>query len=259
MALFDHSFFVGVYWSARQEALGDCGKRGAAFLQKTASTHPALNNWYRIRMPQEKQKIEPFDISAKTITAILQNHFDYEMRHPGWDESFGVTIEFSNDDRKGVSVRGLISCGGYHEYLYNQAVLYFAPRGNAPDRFVKFELMKQLLEVSVQCWDPDKGMVGSIDFCKAVDADGKRRFIGWLTYLSRKRGELPELPPPVKIEEIFEHGNTIVLSPSPPSASDENAIALARTVYEPCKIDETKLAQEETLFPPLWEASLPSR
>ncbi len=81
-------------------------------------------------------------------------------------------------------------------------------------------------------WDPDFAMATSAEM---VDLVEKGRFevrVGWLTYLSRRRGKLPPLPAPVRIEPVGTLGWLLVLSPEPMTASNPEHVAFTTRVRE---------------------------
>nr|WP_255662913.1 immunity 52 family protein [Myxococcus sp. RHSTA-1-4] len=81
-------------------------------------------------------------------------------------------------------------------------------------------------------WEPDWAMATSWDFRKAI-ADGRAgTFVGWVTYLSRRRGVVPPLIAPVRIEPVEDRGTLIVLTPERLTASNPEHVALGRRVQE---------------------------
>ena len=61
---------------------------------------------------------------------------------------------------------------------------------------------------------------------------GVGTFLGWMTYFSRSRGEIPALPAPVRIESVEDQGTLILLTPERLTASNPEHLSLARSVQD---------------------------
>ncbi|MFL5344598.1 MAG: Imm52 family immunity protein, partial [Hyalangium sp.] len=55
-------------------------------------------------------------------------------------------------------------------------------------------------------------------------------FVGWVTYLSRRRGMVPPLPAPVRIEPVEDKGALIILTPDRLTAGNPDHVELGRRV-----------------------------
>jgi hypothetical protein len=55
-------------------------------------------------------------------------------------------------------------------------------------------------------------------------------YTGWLMYLSRRRGEVPPLPAPVRVEPVEDQGSLIVLTPERFNTDNPEHVALADQV-----------------------------
>jgi hypothetical protein len=57
-------------------------------------------------------------------------------------------------------------------------------------------------------------------------------FLGWATYFSRRRGEVPPLPTPVRVEPVEDKGTLILLTPERFSTANPAHLELAHHVTE---------------------------
>lgn len=57
-------------------------------------------------------------------------------------------------------------------------------------------------------------------------------FVGWVTYFSRRRGSVPPLPAPVRVEPVEDKGTLVILTPERFTAANPEHIALAARVQE---------------------------
>jgi hypothetical protein len=95
-------------------------------------------------------------------------------------------------------------------------------------------VLVNVLRAMVLAWEPLFGVIATDKFRDALRPEDRdpRGFVGWLTYLSRTRGEVPPLPPPVRVEPVEDKGTLIVLAPERLSASNPEHLALGRRVQE---------------------------
>jgi hypothetical protein len=85
----------------------------------------------------------------------------------------------------------------------------------------------------VLAWEPDWAVVTSDELRDMVAPGGEPdTFVGWVTYLSHRRGEVPLLPEPVRVEQVDGKGTLILLSPERLSAANPEHEALARRVQD---------------------------
>jgi immunity protein 52 of polymorphic toxin system len=57
-------------------------------------------------------------------------------------------------------------------------------------------------------------------------------FLGWMTYFSRERGEVPALPAPARVEPVDDKGTLVTLTPERLTASNPEHVALAWRVQK---------------------------
>ena len=92
---------------------------------------------------------------------------------------------------------------------------------------------KRSRRAMVVAWDPDGCAVIAEDDQDEKEAmDNGRACVGWLTYVSDRKGRLPPLPEPVHVEQMEHRGRLITLTPERFSLSNPAHVALARHVRE---------------------------
>jgi hypothetical protein len=85
-------------------------------------------------------------------------------------------------------------------------------------------------------WEPDWAVAVSDDFRDRLPLQSNAdTFVGWLTYFSRQRGEMPALPEPVRIEPVEDKGTLVILGPEPLSAANPEHVALGLHVQQVLK------------------------
>jgi hypothetical protein len=82
-------------------------------------------------------------------------------------------------------------------------------------------------------FEPDWAVVTSSDHRDSLFEGGQvGTFIGWVTYVSRRRGTVPPLPAPVRIERVEDKGTLIVLTPERLTASNPEHVERGKRVGE---------------------------
>jgi hypothetical protein len=90
-----------------------------------------------------------------------------------------------------------------------------------------------LVHAIVDAFEPDWAVVTSHALReKAPKGEPGDVLVGWLTYLSGRRGELPALPPGVRIAPVGEMGSTIIAAESCLSAEDPQHLSLADDIRD---------------------------
>ena len=87
------------------------------------------------------------------------------------------------------------------------------------------------MRAMVLAWEPDWAITTSDGLWEQL-SNGSRigGFVGWMTYFSRRRGELPVLPAPVRVEPLEDKGTLVILTPERLTVSNPGHVALARHV-----------------------------
>lgn len=94
-------------------------------------------------------------------------------------------------------------------------------------------VLTSIMRAMVLAWEPDSGIVSSYEFHTHLRAEkGRRGSVGWLTYLSHHRGEVPPLPEAAHVESIEDKGTLVILTPERLSAANAGQISLGRRIQD---------------------------
>jgi hypothetical protein len=94
-------------------------------------------------------------------------------------------------------------------------------------------VLTELMRTMILAWEPDWAIAASDDFRDCLSQQGPvGTFVGWLTYFSRQRGEVPPLPEPVRVEPIEDKGTLVILGPERLSATNPEHVALGHRVQQ---------------------------
>ncbi|NNC21724.1 immunity 52 family protein [Corallococcus exiguus] len=212
-------FYAGAYWGPREESPEECARRTALLLNLLAPNDPLLASWYkpaRTLRDARKHSLMPPDVP--TLTELFRRGVNREKGGPVFEE-LGFSFWFGNGDSGADSVSLRINCGSYGKVNPNCCVMPLPWRGASVERVLTVPMLSAVLRSMALAFDPDWAVAGSHEYRKQMNADSTAgAFVGWVTYQSRRRGTVPPLPAPVRIEPVEDKGALIILSPERISA-----------------------------------------
>ncbi|MCY1040916.1 immunity 52 family protein [Corallococcus sp. bb12-1] len=222
-------YYVGAYWGPRKEAPEDCARRTAELLTLLASCDPLLAHWYkpaRTREEARKHPLMPPDLA--TLTESFRRGVNREKGGPAI-EQLGFTFWFGNGGARGEDVDLRITCGDHGGATPNSCVMTLPKRGANADRLLTAPVLAGVVRSMALAWDADWCAVTSWDHRELLSEEGRAgTFAGWVTYLSRRRGEVPPLPAPMRISPVEDKGTLIILTPERFTVANPEHVALAQ-------------------------------
>ena len=230
----EETYYVGAYWGVRQESMGQCAQRAELFFHMLARCDPSLGQWYRPgRGPRGSpghlvRTADRAELEALLLRGRIRTDVDKEVI-----EDLGFRLNVWNQRPDAQATKLSISSGVYTEWVSNVCLLDLPSQGEAAERMLTAPVLSQALECMATAWDPDWGVVSTqyaIDLLPKTQ-NGEAR-VGWMTYFSRRRGTVPPLPAPVRIEPVGSLGTLVILTPERFTASNPAHIALGLRVQE---------------------------
>jgi hypothetical protein len=226
------TYYAGVYWGARQEAAPECAQRLARFLQESAACDAFFQHWYmpgRVPRDQPRRPLSPDD--PKELEAFMLRGRNRTDSGSQVIEDLGFSGSIWNGRKNAALVN--LACGGYSPHVSNVCVMDLPSEGEPFERLVQVPMLMQVLTCMVNAWEPEWGVATSHPLSEHISPQGHRgAFVGWLTYISRRRGTVPPLPAPVRIEPVGTQGTLIILSPERPTIGNSEHVALLTRVHE---------------------------
>lgn len=218
-------YYAGAYWSGRREPVREYARRAEALFLALASVDPSLSRWFEQSSTRDAARKRELTTDLKS----LQELFSLEKYQQGAGD---VSFTAWNGEAEANSVASL-SCGSRSAYVVDRCTLTLPAKGQVAERLLSTWTLSQLVRAMALAWQPDWGIATSIAHRDSVSefAD-PGTFVGWVMYLSHRRGSLPPLPAPVHIEHVEDQGSLIVLTPERFEARNEAHVALARQVHE---------------------------
>jgi hypothetical protein len=229
------SYLASAYWGPRRESAEECARRAVVFLNKLSACDPLLAHWNKIPKPKGRGRKTP--LMPPELATLTEAYRRGANREPGGPpiEPLGLTVSAYNDgvgqdERASVSMR----CGSYDERSSaNACVLTLPSEGKNTNRIFSASVLMEVVRSMVLAWEPDWAVAMSRWHREQQNEDGRTDgWLGWVTYLSRRKGTVPPLPAPVRVEPIEDKGMLIVLTPERFTVTNPEHAALSRRVRE---------------------------
>lgn len=223
------SYYAGVYWPARLESAEECARRTETFFHLLVRCDEIFSRWYEQADTEEEALQRGFTPNYETLLRFYRRE-ENQLGKDGF--SFGAWTGHV-DDGRGSMVR--LTCGDASGAYPNCCVLRLPWPEIEPEgaRVMTTPVLVNVLRAMVLAWEPVFGVVASDELRWELRPErDPRGFAGWLTYVSRVRGEVPPLPPPVRTESVEGKGTLIVLAPERLRASNPQHLSLGRRAQE---------------------------
>jgi hypothetical protein len=238
------TYYVGAYWGERKESPEECARRAADFLNLLAPADPFLAHWYKpARSLKDARKHPLMPPDVPTLADLFRRGANREKGGPVF-ENLGFTFWFDNGGPTRDCAALRIKCGGYSKGS-NYCVLTLPAYGPNADRVLTAAVLTHVVRSMAVAWEPDWAVATSNDHRDILSEEGDTgTFVGWVTYLSRRRGVVPPLPAPVRIEPVENRGTLLVLTYERLTACNPAHVDLGRRVSE--LLDRVGLMQPVT-------------
>lgn len=220
-------FYVGAYWLARPESKEECARRAERVFHELARCDPSLDSWYEQAYTKKEALQRRFETDLETLLKLFRKE-EYDS------DGDGISFAAWNGRSESGTASGLsLFCGSGSVWVSNSCVFHPPRKGSDHERLVTGAALRDVLRSMVVAWNPELGVACSHEFQDMVtEKPAVDTFVGWVTYFSRRRGVVPPLPAPVRIDPVDELGWLITLTPERVSASNPEHVALAKRVGE---------------------------
>jgi hypothetical protein len=226
------SYEVNMYWGARQESAAECARRAQRFCQALGECDPALRHWYTggRRIPKGLPGLPVDTTSLEALEKEMLRGRNRTDRGKRVIEDLGLYNHWWNEEP--AAIRLDIKCGAYCS-IPNRCHLAFPSLNTTAPRLLKVPMLVRLMRVMVEAWDLDYGLVTTNNHILLLSKrEQKPTGAGWVTYVSRRQGEVPAMPEGVRVEPLGEHGTLLVLPVERFTADNAEHVAMAGQVRQ---------------------------
>ena len=221
----NEKYYIGAYWRGRVEPFESYARRADVFFRLLAPSEPTFNRWFE----KAGSRADALKHSFVPNKASLLGFFKKKHRR----DEVGLSFSAWNGEPDGASTGVRLVCGSTSELVGDLCVIDLPTGGEVRERVVTAPVLSRALRAAALAWDPEWGVATSIAHRDRVSEFAvPGTFVGWIMYLSARRGTVPPLPSPVSIELVEDKGTLIILTPERFTAANPEHVALAERVGE---------------------------
>lgn len=231
------SFFLRFFWGPRPEEADRCAGRLAAFVSELAKIDSAFGSLRSIDGSGDERPAPP---DRKRLADLLWKH---GVNRRDADRSvipelgFSLTLVANGGD---VAFPVEVGCGRSTEWVPNRCLIEFPNQGKTSSRLVRAPVLVRIAKAVVAAWEPDHGVVTSLECSRLVQQGGSRLEAGWITFLSGRFSALTTIPSFARVESIV-GGRLIVATPDRPSCEDPDYAKFIRSLTASLRSGSCKL------------------
>ena len=218
------TYDAAVYWGCRVESAGECAQRAEVFFRLLSQCDPDYTRWFEQADSRKKALQLEFEPTAETFVRFFKKR-GYQLGKVG----FLISAWTGHQGRERGGVVRLI-CGDDAVGSPNSCFLYLPYEQPGTERVLTALVLTRVVRAMVLAWDPDWGGVFSDAYRELRNEPVGPPRTGWLMYFSRRRGEVPPLPEPVRTEPVEDKGTLVILTPERFNGHDPAHVALADQV-----------------------------
>ncbi|WP_257451391.1 immunity 52 family protein [Archangium lipolyticum] len=216
------SYGAGAYWGRRPEGAEACARRAETFFHLLAECHPSYARWYEKNNSTRKALQLGFEPTRETFERFFGRE-KYQSGNDGFRFS-AWTGHVEQDQGGAVSVR----CGSKAEFSSNVVRVQFPHEESGHERMLTMPVLAGIMRAMAVAWEPDWALATADGLWEQLSGGSRIGcFLGWMTYFSRERGEVPPLPEPVRVEPVGDKGTLVILTPERLMPSNPEHVALA--------------------------------
>ena len=202
------SYCVAVYWPARKESPGQIAARAEQYFRGLRRIDPVFTGWRlvsekrkeaNLRVATSRDKLEPF-----VAAGMHRDYYGAAIPECGFD--LWLSILRSDGGSSMVSIHA----GAYSPWLGNNCILYLPPSGRKSSDLLTVNILGNILREAVISWDADWGRVSNWQIHDVLEKPKRKFDVGWLTYITNRKGPLPKISGPARVEALDDRGHVVI-------------------------------------------------
>ncbi|QRK05912.1 immunity 52 family protein [Archangium violaceum] len=216
------TYGIKAYWAHRPESAEECARRAEMFFRLLAECHPDFAPWYEKSSSARKALQLGFEPTLETFLKFFGRE-KYQSGNDGF--RFGAWTGREAEDH-GAMV--MLRCGSKGEVAPNSLWLFLPKEALGEERVVTEPVVSGAMRAVAVAWEPEWAVATADGLWDELSGGSQLGcFVGWMTYFSRDRGEVPALPAPVRVEAVGDKGTLVTLTPERLTPSNPEHVALA--------------------------------
>ncbi|MBN1210752.1 MAG: immunity 52 family protein [Myxococcaceae bacterium] len=229
------TYYAGAYWGARQETAEQCAQRALAFFNTISHSDDFFARWV-VPPKSRKQAPRALELELPALQALFAQRRT-RNDEGGVIEDLGFHLLADNGMGPGRHQRDhaslSIHCGSYAEPISNVCLLDLPSTGPHVERVLTGPVLTEVLRAMALAWEPDWAVATSNEHREMISQRPTAgTFVGWVMYFARRRGPVPPLPEPVRVEPVEGRGTLVTLTPERFTISNPAHVELAARVHQ---------------------------
>jgi hypothetical protein len=221
------SYRVGAYWGSRPESAEQCAQRAEMFFRLLAQCHPSYTRWFEKTRSAQKTPPSRFEPTREVFTRFFGQK-KYQSGNDGFH--FGAWTGHEEQDQGGML---MLRCGSKAEVAPNYLLLFFPNEALGSEHMLKAPVLASVMRAMALAWEPEWAIATAEGLWEQFSNGGcLGTFVGWMTYFSRQRGQVPALPAPARVEAIGDKGSLVSLTPERLTPSQPDHVVLVQRVQQ---------------------------
>ncbi|WP_309891647.1 immunity 52 family protein [Archangium sp.] len=218
----NESYGIKAYWGRRPESAEECAQRAETFFRLLAECHPSYARWYEKNNSTRRALQLGFEPTRETFVGFFGRE-KYQSGNDGFH--FGAWTGHEEQDQGGMV---MLRCGSKAEVSPNRLWLFFPEEALGHERMLSAPVLVGVMRAVAMAWEPEWALATADGLWDQLSGGSRIGcFLGWMTYFSRERGEVPDLPAPVRVEPVGDKGTLVILTPERLTPSNPEHVALA--------------------------------
>jgi hypothetical protein len=196
------------------------------FFQDISGIDPALTQWFKQGNTRREALEHRIEMEHMPLMKMFRRGKDRIFEDLGF-RLRGWNGERNDDD----ALAFYVMCGGYSGVVCNICSLQLPDQGPNAERILTSAVLSGVVRAMAEAWEPEWAIATSSAHRELVSEKSEAgTFVGWVTYHARRRGHVPPLPAPVRVEPVEDKGSLIVLTPERFTVHSPEHVALAERV-----------------------------
>jgi hypothetical protein len=216
------TYGIKAYWAERPEPAEECARRAEMFFRLLSECHPDFARWYEKSSSARKALQLGFEPTRETFLRFFGRE-KYQSGNDGfW---FGAWTGHEAQDQGAMLMLG---CGSKAEVAPNFLWLFLPEEAQGHEQLLSAPVVAGAMRAIAVAWEPEWAVATADGLWDELSGGSQLGcFVGWMTYFSRGRGEVPALPAPVRVEPVGDKGALVTLTPERLTPSNSEHVALA--------------------------------
>jgi immunity protein 52 of polymorphic toxin system len=213
---------IKAYWGHRPESAEECARRAETFFRLLGECHPDFARWYEKSNSAHKALQLGFEPTRDTFVSFFGRE-KYKLGDDGF-----VLDAWTGHVEQGRGGMVMLACGSKAEFSPNRLWIFFPKENLGQGRVVTEPVVSGAMRAVAVAWEPEWAVATADGLWDELSGGSQLGcFVGWMTYFSRDRGEVPVLPAPVRVEPVGDKGTLVTLTPERLTPSNPEHVALA--------------------------------